>query len=90
VTSCDISSSTVKENTLSPVWNELWNVKNVPSNAILHVQVLDKDVGSPVDDYIGKFETTVNAGAKEVEIHGALLHRNRGTMWLKVGRSSET
>lgn len=76
--------STVKPNTLTPVWNELWSIKNVPSSATLQVQVLDKDDGSITDDYIGSFETSVSAGAKELTIEGATLRRSRGTFWLKV------
>lgn len=76
--------STVKTNTLMPVWNEVWRVKNVPVTADLRIEVFDKDDGAPHDDYIGKFKTTVTAGAKEAEIEGPLLRRNRGTFWLKI------
>ena len=76
-------SSTVKTDTLQPVWNELWRVKNVPSNAELRVQVLDKDDG-PKDDYIGRFTTDVLPGAKEEAIHGRVFKKNKGTFWLKV------
>ena len=76
--------STVKSDTLSPVWNELWKVKNVPSNATLHVRVMDKDNDQPMDGHIGTFETTVNSGTKEVEIEGSILHRARGNFWFKV------
>ena len=79
-----VCSSTVKTNTLTPVWNEVWRVKNVPVTADLLVEVFDKDDGAPHDDYIGKFKTTITAGAKEAEIEGPLLRRNRGTFWLKV------
>lgn len=77
--------STVQPNTLSPVWNETWRVKNVPTTAQLSVQVYDKDNGAPIDDYVGKFSTTVSEGAKEVEIQAPALHiRKRGTFWLKI------
>ncbi|KAJ3740958.1 hypothetical protein DFH05DRAFT_1537318 [Lentinula detonsa] len=76
--------STVKMNTLTPVWNETWRVRNVPITADLLVEVLDKDIGSPIDDFIGKFRTSVAAGAKEVEIEGPLFRRSRGTFWLKI------
>ncbi|KAL0577670.1 hypothetical protein V5O48_004318 [Marasmius crinis-equi] len=77
--------STVKVDTLTPVWNEVWRVKNVPTTADLHVEVLDKDLGTPHDDYIGKFKVSVAPGAKEVEIEGPLFRRNnRGTFWLKI------
>jgi hypothetical protein len=69
---------------LKPVWNEIWRIKNVPSNADLHVEVLDKDDGAPHDDYIGKFKTSIAPGAKEAEIEGPLFRRDRGTFWLKV------
>ncbi|KAJ7290231.1 hypothetical protein C8J57DRAFT_1045181 [Mycena rebaudengoi] len=76
--------STVQVNTLTPVWNEIWRVKNVPVHASLNVEVLDKDDGTARDDYIGKFKTSVNAGAKEVEIDGPLFRRAGGTFWLKI------
>jgi hypothetical protein len=55
----------------------------VPSNAELRVQVLDKD-DAPKDDYIGRFTTNVQPGAKEEEIHGRVFKRAKGTFWLKV------
>ncbi|KAA1475904.1 C2-domain-containing protein [Dentipellis sp. KUC8613] len=75
--------STVKVNTLTPVWNEMWCVKNVPAHANLHVQVMDKDAG-PKDDYIGRFSITVGPGAKEAEIEGFILKRTKGTFWLHI------
>ncbi|KAH7924083.1 hypothetical protein BV22DRAFT_1105697 [Leucogyrophana mollusca] len=80
-------TSSVQPNTASPVWNEVWKVKNVPNTACLQVIVRDKDNGAPIDDYIGKFETTVSPGAKEAEIEGAILKRKRGTFWLKIESS---
>ncbi|KAJ7490903.1 hypothetical protein FB451DRAFT_1023630 [Mycena latifolia] len=76
--------STVKVQTLAPVWNEIWKVKNVPKTASLSVEVLDKDDGATRDDYIGKFSTSVTAGAKEAEIDGPLFRRAGGTFWLKI------
>ncbi|KAJ7601157.1 hypothetical protein C8J56DRAFT_814275 [Mycena floridula] len=76
--------SNVKTNTLTPVWNETWKVKNVPKTADLHVELLDKDTGAPHDDFIGKFTTSVADGAKEVEITGPVFRRDRGTFWLKI------
>ncbi|KAJ7718967.1 hypothetical protein DFH07DRAFT_898929 [Mycena maculata] len=76
--------STVQVNTLKPVWNEVWRVKNVPTNASLFVEVMDKDDGAKHDDYIGKFTTTVAAGAKEAEIEGPIFRRAGGTFWLKI------
>jgi hypothetical protein len=78
-----ISRSTVKQNTLSPVWNEIWRVKNVPSTADLRVEVMDKDEGV-TDDYIGKFSVSVTPGTKEVEIEGTVFKIARGTFWIKV------
>ncbi|KII89529.1 hypothetical protein PLICRDRAFT_160880 [Plicaturopsis crispa FD-325 SS-3] len=75
--------STVKPNTLAPVWNEVWRIKNVPLHAALDVKVFDKDEG-PTDDYIGKFETTISPGTKEAEIEGPILKRSKGTFWLKI------
>jgi len=45
---------------------------------------MDKDEGAVIDDCVGEFNTTVNAGAKEVQIVGPLFHQERGTFWLKV------
>jgi hypothetical protein len=74
----------VKVNTLKPVWNEIWQVKNVPVHASLAVEVLDKDDGAKRDDYIGKFSCSVSEGAKECEIDGPIFRRAGGTFWLKV------
>ena len=73
-------------NTLSPVWNEYWKVKNVPSYANLEVEVLDKDDGTITDDIVGHFNTTIAPGAKELTIESSSLRlgKNRGTFWLKV------
>ncbi|KAJ7719970.1 hypothetical protein B0H14DRAFT_2481441 [Mycena olivaceomarginata] len=76
--------STVKVNTLKPVWNEIWQVKNVPVHASLAVEVLDKDDGAKRDDYIGKFSCSVSEGAKECEIDGPIFRRAGGTFWLKI------
>ena len=42
--------------TLSPVWNELWKIKNVPNIATLTVEVNDKDVGNITDDHLKKIK----------------------------------
>ncbi|KAF8162624.1 hypothetical protein B0H34DRAFT_692165 [Crassisporium funariophilum] len=76
--------STVKQDTLSPVWNEIWRVKNVPVTADLELTILDKDEGAVTDDFIGKVKTSVTQGAKEVEIEGPVFRRSRGTFWLKI------
>lgn len=68
---------------MTPVWNEIWRIKNVPTTAQLNVEVLDKDNG-PTDDHIGRFHCDVSAGTKEFEIESALLKRTKGTFWLKV------
>ncbi|KAL1947107.1 hypothetical protein VTO73DRAFT_14068 [Trametes versicolor] len=82
--------STVKPNTLSPVWNELWKIKNVPNTATLVVEVLDKDNGTITDDHIGKFSTPVTDGAKEFTIESLSLRRNRGNFWLKIESTPST
>ena len=74
----------MKPNTLQPVWNEYWKIKNVPSFANLHVEVMDKDVGNITDDCVGNFDTTIAPGTKEFTILGPSLRRNRGTFWLEV------
>ena len=79
-----MNRSTVKPDTLSPVWNELWKIKNVPNTATLTVEVNDKDVGNITDDHIGKFSIPITAGAKECTIESLSIRRNRGTFWLNV------
>jgi hypothetical protein len=74
----------VKQNVSAPVWNEYWRVRNVPATASLVITVMDKDEGSYTDDCIGTITTTVSAGAKELEIEGPFLKRDRGRLWLKV------
>ncbi|KAF5318159.1 hypothetical protein D9619_012110 [Psilocybe cf. subviscida] len=80
--------STVKQDTLAPVWNEVWRVNNVPKTADLVIKFLDKDEGSLTDDFIGSVKTSVSHGAKELEIESALLKRTRGTFWLKIDSTS--
>ncbi|KNZ77930.1 Ras GTPase-activating protein 4 [Termitomyces sp. J132] len=75
--------SAVKGNTLAPVWNETWRVKNVPVVADLHVQVMDQDDVCS-DQSIGEFKTSVFEGTKEVEIQGSPARRGRGSFWLKI------
>ncbi|KAH7890113.1 hypothetical protein F5I97DRAFT_1800566 [Phlebopus sp. FC_14] len=82
-----VQVSSVQCNTLSPAWNEVWRVKNVPTTSNLSIVVLDKDNGAPMDDYVGKFDTTVSPGAKEVEIQGPMGLQKRGTFWLKIDSS---
>ncbi|KAI5899087.1 C2-domain-containing protein [Schizophyllum commune H4-8] len=83
--------SSVQVNTLNPVWNEQWHVKNVPLHAHLQVEVLDKDIRTPNDDYIGRIKTTVNPGTKEIEIEAPPLKlRSRGSFWLKIDSEPST
>lgn len=76
----------MQKKTLSPVWNEVWRIKNVPATADLVITFMDKDNSSLTDDFIGNIKTSVAAGAKEAEIEGPLfkLRSSRGTFWLKV------
>lgn len=84
--------SNVIKNTLAPVWNEVWRIRNVPATATLSVEVMDKDEGSATDDFIGKFNISLTAGAKEVEIDGPVLslRKQRGTFWLKIDSTHST
>lgn len=82
-------TSNVKENTLTPVWNETWHVKNVPTTAEIEVGVYDKDPG-PHDDAIGQFHGPVAAGAREFEIVSLVTKRNRGTFWMEIDLSDPT
>ncbi|KAG2148789.1 hypothetical protein DEU56DRAFT_782266 [Suillus clintonianus] len=77
-------TSSVKPNTLSPVWDETWVVKKVPSTATLSVVVRETETGAHVDNDIGVFQTTVSPGAKEVEIIGKHLGQNKGSFWLNI------
>jgi len=79
-------TSSVQMNTLSPSWNEVWTVKNVPRTATLTIEVLDKDEGL-TDDYIGQLTMDISSGEKEVRIEDKALKRNRGTFYLKVSGS---
>ncbi|KAH9930898.1 uncharacterized protein B0H18DRAFT_1116605 [Fomitopsis serialis] len=76
--------SSVKENTLSPVWDEAWRVKNVPQGAVLAVDVMDKDSNSLTDGYVGQFSLEVSSGEKDIRIEDKMLKRNRGTFSLKI------
>lgn len=78
--------SSVKSDTLNPVWNERWCVKNVPKHALLEISFFDKDEGTPTNDYIGKLKTSVEPGTRELEIVGPVfkLRKERGTFWLEI------
>ncbi|KAF9259640.1 hypothetical protein L218DRAFT_908016, partial [Marasmius fiardii PR-910] len=80
--------SAPKVNTSTPVWNEIWRVKNVPSTADLHVEILDCNLGTPHetphDNCIGKLRCSLASGAKELEVEGPLFMNNRGTFWLEI------
>ncbi|KZV95886.1 hypothetical protein EXIGLDRAFT_765829 [Exidia glandulosa HHB12029] len=76
-------TSSVQTHTLTPVWNEQWHLKNVPSTATLEVKVYDKDDGAVRDDYIGSFKTSLLEGPKEFRIDSSGGHQ-MGTMWLEV------
>ncbi|GBE82892.1 hypothetical protein SCP_0412790 [Sparassis crispa] len=77
--------SSVKTNTLEPVWNESWTIRNVPDTAILLVEVLDRDIGCIRDDYIGQFSTAVTSSEQAFAIEDpSHLKRNRGTFSLQI------
>ena len=84
-----VCRSSVKENDLSPVWNEAWCVRNVPKVADITIDVMDKDDGIH-DDYIGTAKASAQEGARELKIEGPLLklRRSRGTFWIKACRPS--
>ncbi|KAH8832955.1 hypothetical protein DL96DRAFT_1584066 [Flagelloscypha sp. PMI_526] len=81
--------STVKENTVEPVWNEKWLIKNVPKHAELIIEVFDKDNGAH-DDFIGRAKISIDPGTKEVELESGLLKRKVGTFWFKLESSPPT
>ncbi|OSX56304.1 hypothetical protein POSPLADRAFT_1037584 [Postia placenta MAD-698-R-SB12] len=76
--------STVQDNTLTPTWDEVWRVKNVPQEATLAVEVLDKDSNSLTDGYIGQFSIPVYSGEQQLRIEDKALKRNRGTFRLSI------
>ena len=78
----------MKQNSVNPIWNEKWKVKNVPATADLEIKIMDKDQGSVTDDFIGTVITSVSTGEKEFDIEGppSLFRRKRGTIWFKVRR----
>jgi len=80
-----VCRSSVKQNDLSPVWNEVWCVKNVPKVADITIDVMDKDDGV-TDDYIGTAKASLQEGARELKIEGPILklRRSRGTFWIKA------
>ncbi|CAN8105732.1 unnamed protein product [Discula destructiva] len=82
-------TSNVKENTLTPVWNETWHIKNVPATADLEVRVYDKDAG-PLDDTIGMFHASVADGAREFAIESLMTKRKKGTFWLEMDVNDPT
>ncbi|KDQ21409.1 hypothetical protein BOTBODRAFT_99148 [Botryobasidium botryosum FD-172 SS1] len=73
--------SSVKKNTDTPTWNEVWTIKNVPPRAKLYIEVHDKDAGQLTDGYVGKCETTVYNGTRELQLQGH-LKRKRGNIWI--------
>ncbi|KAF8577027.1 C2-domain-containing protein [Ramaria rubella] len=79
--------SSVQPNTLTPVWNEMWNVKNVPNDGKLKVKVYDKDRGLPTDGHIGICGIDLLEGTKEAKIEGS-FKRNNGTLWIKISTRS--
>jgi len=71
-----MNRSSLKQQTLSPVWNEAWKVKNVPNHAAqLEITVMDKDEGTLTDDFIGKVKMDVRPGYRKVDIEGPLFRR---------------
>ncbi|KAH9053729.1 hypothetical protein EDB87DRAFT_1704902 [Lactarius vividus] len=75
------------EYTSSPTWNELWHLKNVPTDATLAVKVRDKDKRT-TDDFVGKFET-VAPGAKEVVMQGPPHRPLDGVSLFKLTRVND-
>ncbi|CAF4155060.1 unnamed protein product [Adineta steineri] len=86
-----ISSCTV--NTLNPIWNEEWIVRNVPSTGKLFVTVYDKDDDTIYDDYIGNFQIDLKPVENEfITIYGP-GNIKRGVFELtiiSIPRSSDT
>ncbi|KAH8100393.1 hypothetical protein BXZ70DRAFT_1000487 [Cristinia sonorae] len=83
--------STVKSNTLAPVWNEYWRIRNVPVGAKLRIEVMDKDNGTVTDDFIGEVETNIKAGARELTLEASGFRSiSRGTMWIKIDSTPAT
>lgn len=78
------SSSACAVNTLNPIWNEEWIVRNVLSDAKLTVTIYDKDDGTLGDDYIGKFEIVLKAMMEQwVDIRGR-VYGHHGEFQLSI------
>ncbi|EJD51225.1 hypothetical protein AURDEDRAFT_111841 [Auricularia subglabra TFB-10046 SS5] len=75
--------SSVQPNTLTPVWNEQWFVKNVPETATLELKVYDKDDGTTTDDFIGSFQIPIEDGLRECKIV-ASSKAEKGTMFFEI------
>ncbi|KAJ2936897.1 hypothetical protein H1R20_g193, partial [Candolleomyces eurysporus] len=85
--------SHVARNSLAPVWNEVWRVKNVPVTASVVVEIFHKFEGPRATDAtIGKFHVGLVPGTKEVEIkgHHLALRKSRGTFWMKIDSEPST
>jgi hypothetical protein len=77
-------SSACIVNTLNPIWNEEWIVRNIPFAAKLFVTVYDKDDDTINDDYIGKFQINLKAIENEfIDILGP-LNSIRGKFQLSI------
>ncbi|KAI9011216.1 hypothetical protein BC832DRAFT_607759 [Gaertneriomyces semiglobifer] len=71
--------SSCLSNTLTPTWNEIWNVNNVPANARLSISVWDWDPHS-ADEFIGSLGLVPAVSLP-------LRHSNaqdRGTIYLAI------
>lgn len=60
-------------------------IRNVPSDAILKVDVYDKDEGSLNDDYIGSFSTDIGDGM-HIETLNGIITDNRGAVRIRSSR----
>ncbi|CAF4583201.1 unnamed protein product, partial [Rotaria sp. Silwood2] len=77
-------------NTLTPIWNEQWLVRNVPRTAKLSVRLFDKDDNTVSDNCIGNFELALlPTNHRSIEIRNS-LGKVQGTFELSINRLSSS
>ncbi|KAI9092608.1 hypothetical protein DFS34DRAFT_632465 [Phlyctochytrium arcticum] len=77
--------STCIYNTLTPTWNELWVVRNIPADAKLNLTVYDKDVHLPADELVGMVTIPIVGSAVSQALNlQTILHKSRGTFYLTL------
>ncbi|KAI8824414.1 uncharacterized protein EV422DRAFT_319518 [Fimicolochytrium jonesii] len=74
-------------NTLNPVWDERWRVRNVPVAAVLSVVVWDKDKHTVGDEVAGKCQTPLTPGRHTLTLTHPKTGNYRGEIHLEIETS---